>query len=106
MAGSTAARKSTSAPLWLSRRSRSVAMLTPYASSRRSILSTSDERSFAGVESSPVNLRGGFDSERRWKDFMLAKTLVVAGAGPGLGLEIARRFGREGFNVALLARRL
>jgi NAD(P)-dependent dehydrogenase (short-subunit alcohol dehydrogenase family) len=37
---------------------------------------------------------------------MPAKTLVVAGAGPGLGLEIARRFGREGFNIALLARRL
>src|SRR5271167_2683889 len=37
---------------------------------------------------------------------MLAKTLVVAGAGPGLGLEIARRFGREGFNIALIARRL
>lgn len=37
---------------------------------------------------------------------MAAKTLVVAGAGPGLGLEIARRFGREGFNIALIARRL
>src|SRR5271155_794941 len=37
---------------------------------------------------------------------MLAKTLVVAGAGPGLGLEIARRFGRDGFNIALIARRL
>jgi NAD(P)-dependent dehydrogenase (short-subunit alcohol dehydrogenase family) len=36
---------------------------------------------------------------------MPARTLVVAGAGPGLGLEIARRFGREGFNIALLARR-
>lgn len=37
---------------------------------------------------------------------MPSKTLVVAGAGPGLGLEIARRFGREGFNIALLSRRL
>jgi NAD(P)-dependent dehydrogenase (short-subunit alcohol dehydrogenase family) len=37
---------------------------------------------------------------------MPTKTLVVAGAGPGLGLEIARRFGREGFNIALLSRRL
>src|SRR5271156_1981538 len=37
---------------------------------------------------------------------MVTKTIVVAGAGPGLGLEIARRFGREGFNVALIARRL
>jgi NAD(P)-dependent dehydrogenase (short-subunit alcohol dehydrogenase family) len=35
----------------------------------------------------------------------MTKTLVVVGAGPGLGLEIARRFGREGFNVALIARR-
>jgi|SRR5277367_937410 len=37
---------------------------------------------------------------------MVVKTLVVVGAGPGLGLEIARRFGREGFNVALIARRI
>ncbi|MCC6552137.1 MAG: SDR family NAD(P)-dependent oxidoreductase [Polyangiaceae bacterium] len=29
---------------------------------------------------------------------------AVVGAGPGLGLAIARRFGREGFRVALLAR--
>ncbi len=35
---------------------------------------------------------------------MAAKTLVVAGAGPGLGLAIARRFGRAGFGVALIAR--
>lgn len=33
------------------------------------------------------------------------KTIVVVGAGAGLGLSIARRFGREGFNVALIARR-
>jgi NAD(P)-dependent dehydrogenase (short-subunit alcohol dehydrogenase family) len=32
------------------------------------------------------------------------KTLAIVGAGPGLGLSIARRFGAEGFNVALLAR--
>jgi NAD(P)-dependent dehydrogenase (short-subunit alcohol dehydrogenase family) len=32
-------------------------------------------------------------------------TLAVVGAGPGLGLAIARRFGQRGFNVALLARR-
>ncbi|MGI3781398.1 MAG: SDR family NAD(P)-dependent oxidoreductase [Janthinobacterium lividum] len=31
-------------------------------------------------------------------------TLAIVGAGPGLGLSIARRFGREGFDVALLAR--
>jgi NAD(P)-dependent dehydrogenase (short-subunit alcohol dehydrogenase family) len=32
------------------------------------------------------------------------KTLAIVGAGPGLGLSIAKRFGAEGFNVALLAR--
>lgn len=32
------------------------------------------------------------------------KTLAIAGVGPGLGLSLARRFGREGFQVALLAR--
>lgn len=36
---------------------------------------------------------------------MTARTLVVVGAGPGLGLAIARRVGREGFCVALIARR-
>jgi short-subunit dehydrogenase len=30
--------------------------------------------------------------------------LVVLGAGPGLGLAVARRFGRQGFTVTLLAR--
>jgi NAD(P)-dependent dehydrogenase (short-subunit alcohol dehydrogenase family) len=33
-----------------------------------------------------------------------AKTLAVVGAGPGLGLSIAKRFGAAGFQVALLAR--
>lgn len=32
-------------------------------------------------------------------------TVVITGAGPQLGMSIARRFGREGFSVALLARR-
>ncbi len=32
------------------------------------------------------------------------KTLVIAGAGKGLGLSIARRFGKEGFQIALIAR--
>lgn len=32
------------------------------------------------------------------------KTLFIAGAGKGLGLSIAKRFGREGFQVALAAR--
>jgi NADP-dependent 3-hydroxy acid dehydrogenase YdfG len=31
-------------------------------------------------------------------------TLAIVGAGPGLGLAVARRFGREGFSVALVAR--
>src|SRR4051812_45112292 len=31
-------------------------------------------------------------------------SLLVAGAGPGLGLAIARRFGRAGHPVALLSR--
>ena len=30
--------------------------------------------------------------------------VIVAGAGPGIGTSIARRFGAEGFGVALLAR--
>src|SRR4051794_26111780 len=32
------------------------------------------------------------------------KTLAVVGAGPGLGLSLAKRFGAAGFQVALLAR--
>ncbi|MEU4389665.1 SDR family NAD(P)-dependent oxidoreductase [Kribbella sp. NPDC023855] len=32
------------------------------------------------------------------------KVIAVLGAGPGLGLSIARRFGREGFAVALVSR--
>jgi short-subunit dehydrogenase len=32
------------------------------------------------------------------------KTITIFGAGPGLGLAVARRFGREGFRVALVAR--
>ncbi len=31
-------------------------------------------------------------------------TIAVIGAGPGLGVAAARRFGREGYNVALVAR--
>lgn len=33
------------------------------------------------------------------------RTAVVVGAGPGLGLSIARRFGRQGLHVALIARK-
>ena len=32
------------------------------------------------------------------------KTMVIAGAGKGLGLSIAKRFGKEGFQIALVAR--
>jgi len=35
---------------------------------------------------------------------MTSKTLVVCGYGPGISQAVARRFGREGFSVALLAR--
>jgi NADP-dependent 3-hydroxy acid dehydrogenase YdfG len=31
-------------------------------------------------------------------------TIAIVGAGPGLGAAVARRFGREGFAIALLAR--
>lgn len=34
----------------------------------------------------------------------MKKTIVVAGAGAGLGSSVARRFGRAGFRVALVAR--
>ncbi|HKI98803.1 MAG TPA: SDR family NAD(P)-dependent oxidoreductase [bacterium] len=33
------------------------------------------------------------------------KTIAIVGVGPGLGASLARRFAREGFAVALLARR-
>lgn len=35
---------------------------------------------------------------------MSDKVLVVIGAGPGVGLAVARRFGREGFRAVLLGR--
>lgn len=31
-------------------------------------------------------------------------TVAIIGAGPGLGLATARRFGREGHDIALIAR--
>jgi NADP-dependent 3-hydroxy acid dehydrogenase YdfG len=34
----------------------------------------------------------------------MSTTIAVFGAGPGLGRSVARRFGREGFQVALVAR--
>ncbi|MDD5095117.1 MAG: SDR family NAD(P)-dependent oxidoreductase [Dehalococcoidia bacterium] len=33
------------------------------------------------------------------------KTIAIVGAGPGLGLSIAKTFGKNGFRVALIARR-
>lgn len=36
---------------------------------------------------------------------MTDKICVVVGAGPGVGLAVAKRFGREGFQLALVARR-
>ncbi|MFE2431288.1 SDR family NAD(P)-dependent oxidoreductase [Streptomyces sp. NPDC059373] len=35
----------------------------------------------------------------------MSKVITILGAGPGLGVSVARRFGREGFRVALVARR-
>lgn len=34
------------------------------------------------------------------------KTIAIIGAGPGLGLSIAKKFGKEGFKVAVIARNL
>lgn len=34
----------------------------------------------------------------------MSKTAVIIGAGPGLGMSIAHRFGREGYTVALVSR--
>jgi NAD(P)-dependent dehydrogenase (short-subunit alcohol dehydrogenase family) len=36
---------------------------------------------------------------------MAAPVIVIVGAGPGISLAVARRFGREGWDVALVARR-
>lgn len=34
----------------------------------------------------------------------MTRTIAIVGAGPGVGLAVAERFGREGYRVALLAR--
>ncbi|WP_444948033.1 SDR family NAD(P)-dependent oxidoreductase [Micromonospora ureilytica] len=47
-------------------------------------------------------LDGAFDLDPP-KEFIVP-TIAIVGAGPGLGMEIARAFGRRGFAVALLAR--
>ena len=36
---------------------------------------------------------------------MTTKICIIAGVGPGVGLAVAKRFAREGFSLALLARR-
>ena len=35
----------------------------------------------------------------------MSKTIAVFGAGAGLGISTARRFGREGYQVAMIGRR-
>lgn len=35
----------------------------------------------------------------------MSRTIAVVGAGAGMGISVARRFGREGYRVALVARR-
>jgi PPOX class probable F420-dependent enzyme len=47
----------------------------------------------------PVSLTDLSHAER-----LTMPVIAVVGAGPGLGLAIARRFGREGFRVALISR--
>ena len=37
---------------------------------------------------------------------MKSKTVVIVGAGSGLGLAVAREFGKKGFQAALIARRM
>ncbi|MEH7417355.1 SDR family NAD(P)-dependent oxidoreductase [Neobacillus drentensis] len=37
---------------------------------------------------------------------MTGKILLIVGAGPGISLNTARKFGKEGFNVALIARNM
>ncbi len=34
----------------------------------------------------------------------MGRTIAIVGAGPGIGMAVAERFGREGFSVALVAR--
>ncbi|MFD8282508.1 SDR family NAD(P)-dependent oxidoreductase [Streptomyces solisilvae] len=35
----------------------------------------------------------------------MAKTIAVFGAGSGMGKAVTRRFGQEGYRIALVARR-
>ena len=36
---------------------------------------------------------------------IMTKTIIVAGFGPGISSAVAERFGKEGFTIALVARR-
>lgn len=45
-------------------------------------------------------------TKRAQANLIMAKTIAIIGAGPGVGLSIARRFGKEGFQVALVGRNL
>lgn len=36
----------------------------------------------------------------------MKKTIAIIGAGPGVGFSVAEKFGKEGYNVALLARNM
>lgn len=36
----------------------------------------------------------------------MKKTIAIVGAGPGVGFAVAEKFGKEGYNVALLARNM
>src|SRR5580765_5286751 len=50
----------------------------------------------------PLRLRGR--CVREDGPVAVTRTVVVVGAGPGLGAAVARRFAREGYRVALIAR--
>ncbi|GAA4272919.1 SDR family NAD(P)-dependent oxidoreductase [Aquimarina gracilis] len=34
----------------------------------------------------------------------MSKSIIIIGAGPGIGLEVARRFGKEGYEIGLISR--
>jgi short-subunit dehydrogenase len=52
----------------------------------------------------PIPVQSGIRVARKEFSFMDQPVCVIVGAGPGVGVAVARRFGREGFRVALLAR--
>lgn len=43
---------------------------------------------------------------RRTVKFFMKKSIIIVGMGPGLSLSIARRFGKEGFQVGMISRNL